>query len=105
MILQKDEYRIQYDGIWISKAALEECKKHYHKVADKFKPKPKKQELDFRYPFYLGKADICVDLLKHFEPLEPSLTFIRLMFANNIWNISDNLVSLQHESNQTNITL
>ena len=71
MQLQNDEYRIEGDGIWISKAALEECKRHYCKVADKFSIKPKKQELDFRYPFYLGKADICVDLLKHFEPLEP----------------------------------
>ena len=71
MILQNDEYKIQDDGIWISKKALEECKKHYCKVADKFKPKPKKQELDFRYPFYIGKSDVYVELLKHFEPLEP----------------------------------
>ena len=70
MVLDKKEYFIQDDGIWISKKALEECKQHYCKVADKFKPKPKKQELDFRYAYYIGKADICVDLLKHFEPLE-----------------------------------
>ena len=43
MQLERDEYKIQDDGIWISKKALEECKKHYRKVADKFKPKPKKQ--------------------------------------------------------------
>jgi len=71
MVLQANEFKIENDGIWISKSALEECKKHYCKVADKFSIKPKKQELDFRYPFYLGKADICVDLLKHFESLEP----------------------------------
>jgi hypothetical protein len=40
MVLEKDEYFIQDDGIWISKAALEECRDHYCKVADKFKPKP-----------------------------------------------------------------
>lgn len=70
MQLERDEYRIQDEGIWISKKALEECKQHYCKVADKFSPKPKKQDLDFRYPFYFGKADICNDLLKHFEPQE-----------------------------------
>ena len=70
MQLERDEYKIQDDGIWISKKALEECKQHYCKVADKFSPKPKKQDLDFRYSFYLGKADVYVDLLKHFESLE-----------------------------------
>lgn len=70
MVLEKDEYRIEGDGIWISKKALEEYRNHYCNVADKFKPKPKKQDLDFRWPFYIGKADVCIDLLKHFEPLE-----------------------------------
>jgi hypothetical protein len=70
MVLQNDEFKIQDDGIWISKKALEECRDHYFKVADKFKPKPKRQDLDFRWPFYVGKADVCIDLLKHFEPLE-----------------------------------
>ena len=70
MQLERDEFKITDDGIWISKKALEECKKHYCKVADKFKPKKKDADLDFKYPFYIGKADMCVDLLKHFEPLE-----------------------------------
>ena len=70
MVLRKDEYVVYDDKITISKSALEECRDHYHKVADKFKPKPKKQDLDFRWPFYVGKADVCIDLLKHFEPLE-----------------------------------
>lgn len=70
MVLEKDEYRIDGDGIWISKKALEGYRNHYCNVADKFKPKPKKQDLDFRWPFYVGKADVCIDLLKHFEPLE-----------------------------------
>lgn len=70
MVLRKDEYVVYDDKITISKAALEECRDHYCKVADKFKPKPKKQDLDFRWPFYIGKADVCIDLLKHFEPLE-----------------------------------
>lgn len=70
MVLEKDEYRIEGDGIWISKAALEECRDHYCTVADKFKPKPQKEVSDLRYPFFLGKADVCNDLLKHFETLE-----------------------------------
>ena len=70
MVLQKDEYRIEGDGIWISKKALEECRDHYCKIADKFKTKPKKQDIDFRWPFFLGKTDVCIDLLKHFEMLE-----------------------------------
>lgn len=71
MILENDEYKIQDDGIWISKKALEECKQHYCKVADKFKPKQNMVEPDYRYTLYLGKADVYRDLLKHFEPLEP----------------------------------
>jgi len=72
MVLEKDEYVVYDDKITISKKALEECRDHYCKVADKFKPKPKKcdEKFDFKYPFYLGKADVCIDLLKHFEPLE-----------------------------------
>ena len=71
MTFRGKDYKIENNGIWIDKKVLEECKNHYFKVADKFKPKQKKQELDFRYPFYLGKADMCIDLLKHFEQLEP----------------------------------
>lgn len=70
MILENDEYKLENGGIWISKEALEECKQHYCSVADKFKPK-KGKDLDFRYPFYIGKADVCTDLLKHFDMLEP----------------------------------
>lgn len=66
MILQSDEYKIQDDGIWISKKALEECKQHYCKVADKCHL----GKNNLQKVFYTGKADICNDLLKHFEPLE-----------------------------------
>ena len=67
MVLQSDEYKIQDDGIWISKKALEECKQHYCKVADKcYLGKNNLQKV-----FYMGKADVYVDLLKHFEQLEP----------------------------------
>lgn len=70
MTLNKDEFRVEDDGIWISKAALEECRDHYRKVAEKFKPRPKKQGLDSVWSFYVGKADVFIDLLKHFEQLE-----------------------------------
>jgi hypothetical protein len=41
---------------------LEEIRDHYCNVADKFKPKKGDEKFDFRYPFYLGKADIVVDI-------------------------------------------
>ena len=67
MQLERDEYRLQDDGIWISKAALEECKQHYKQVAEHcFNEKNELQTL-----FYIGKSDVYNDLLKHFEPLEP----------------------------------
>jgi hypothetical protein len=67
MILEKDEYFIQDNGIWISKKALEECKKHYQKVADKCHL----GKNNLQKVFYMGKLDVYVDLLKHFEMLEP----------------------------------
>ena len=67
MVLEKDEFKIQDDGIWISKKALEECKQHYCKVADKCHL----GKNNLQKVFYMGKADVYVDLLKHFEPLEP----------------------------------
>ena len=67
MVLEKDEFKIQDDGIWISKKALEECKQHYCKVADKCHL----GKNNLQKVFYTGKAAVYVDLLKHFEPLEP----------------------------------
>ena len=67
MQLERDEYKIQDDGILISKAALEECKQHYCKVANKCHL----GKNNLQKVFYMGKADVYVDLLKHFEMLEP----------------------------------
>ena len=67
MQLERDEYKIQDDGIWISKKALEECKQHYCKVADKCHL----GKNNLQKVFYMGKADVYIDLLKHFEQLEP----------------------------------
>ena len=66
MTLEKDEYKIEDNGIWISKKAIEECKNHYCKVADKCHL----GKNNLQKVFYIGKADVYVDLLKHFEMLE-----------------------------------
>ena len=57
MTLNNDEYKIEGNGIWISKDALESLKVHYCKVADKYK-----KEM-FRNGLYLGKAEVVNDLL------------------------------------------
>ena len=67
MVLRKDEYVVYDDKITISKKALEECKQHYCKVADKCHL----GKYNLQKVFYMGKLDVYVDLLKHFEPLEP----------------------------------
>jgi hypothetical protein len=67
MVLQANEFKIENDGIWISKKVLEECKQHYKQVAENcFDEKNELKTL-----FYIGKSDVYNDLLKHFEPLEP----------------------------------
>ena len=67
MVLQDDEYKIQDDGIWISKAALEKLREHYNKVSLGCDREMKMLQAHF----YMGKCHAYVDLLKHFEPLEP----------------------------------
>ena len=70
MILQNDEYKIQDDGIWISKKAIEEFRTQFTTLA---KEKGGQPELDISNTdmwYYLGKRDVLIDLLKHFEPLE-----------------------------------
>lgn len=71
MVLDKKEYFIQDDGIWISKKALEEFRTQFTTLA---KEKGGQPELDISKTdiwYYLGKRDVLIDLLKHFEPLEP----------------------------------
>ena len=64
MTLSNDEYKIEGNGIWVRKDVLEMCKLHYAKEADAYKKDA------FRYPYYLGKSEVFLDLLKMFEPLE-----------------------------------
>ena len=70
MVLEKDEYKIQDDGIWISKKALEEFRTQFTTLA---KEKGNFPELDVSNTdmwYYLGKRDVLIALLKHFEMLE-----------------------------------
>lgn len=64
-------YKIENDGIWLSRAEIEQWRDHYAKVADKNK-KAFVDEKDgaFKFPFYLGKVEVMIDLLKMFEPQE-----------------------------------
>lgn len=67
MILRSDEFRIDGDGIWISRKALEELREHYNKVSLGCDREMKILQAHF----YMGKCNAYIDLLKHFEPLEP----------------------------------
>ena len=71
MILQGNDFKIENDGIWISKNAIEEFRTQFTALA---KEKSNLPELDIANTdmwYYLGKRDVLIDLLKHFEPLEP----------------------------------
>lgn len=61
-MLLKD-YKIEGDYIRISKKELEEFAEHYHKEATT----RGKGKIGW---FYLGKREVCIDILKMFEPLE-----------------------------------
>lgn len=57
------DYKIDGDYLCISKAELEKWRDHYNAVASE----KGKGEIGW---FYVGKADVLVDMLKMFEPLE-----------------------------------
>ena len=64
MVIRNDDYRIEGDGIWLSKALLESYRDHYPKMADAHKKD------SFLQGFYFGEAQVVFDILKMFEPLE-----------------------------------
>ena len=67
MVLQNGEYKIENDGIWVKKEVLEQLRDHYAGIGNGI------IKCDNKEPnalYYIGKADICKDLLKMFEPLE-----------------------------------
>lgn len=65
MKLEKDEYcithRIPCNTITITKQALEEWRDHYKKVASQ------NEKESFIRGLYVGKADVLIDILKHFD--------------------------------------
>lgn len=62
-----NNYKIIDDGIWISKKELEQMRDAYCSTADHHKRNWVNDEDKFRYPYYIGKCDICNDILKHFD--------------------------------------
>lgn len=63
------DYTIEGEKITFTKEELKVSYEHFCKEADKFKPR-KKKDFDFRYAYYLGKAEVLHDLLKLFEPID-----------------------------------
>ena len=64
MILKENDFRIEEDGIWISKKALEEVRDYYREVC---KEHAKCEVLDWSSGVDLGKREMLNDILKHFE--------------------------------------
>ena len=62
MTLRNGDYEIHGDSITIKKDVLAEWYVHYSKVS--------KQNFDYMQAYFAGKADVFVDLLKLFEPME-----------------------------------
>lgn len=71
MVLSDDEFKIEDDGIWISKKAIEECRTQFTTLAKEKGGQPVLDISKTAMWYYLGKRDVLIDLLKHFEPLEP----------------------------------
>lgn len=63
MILQ--DYKIDGDYIKVSKAELEQLRDHYGNVASNYVIKDMHM-----WWYYMGKREICIEMLKMFEPLE-----------------------------------
>ena len=67
MTLRSGDYEIHGDSITIRKEVLEKWRDHYHM---KGREKSEADGPTWQSWHYLGKADVFVDLLKLFEPLE-----------------------------------
>ena len=66
MMLRNGEYEIDGDRITIPRRVLEEFRDHYRKVSVECSEKGNKLQAWF----YMGKADVCVGMLKMFDQLE-----------------------------------
>ena len=67
-----NNYKITKDpeeGIWISYKELVEIMAHFDEVAAQYSTESSTDGL-CKSMYYLGKRDICIDLVKHFDQLE-----------------------------------
>lgn len=69
MVLQNSDYTIQgQESITIKKETLERLRDHYWNVANK--ETDEQGETNWKGWFFLGKRDVIIDILKHFDMLE-----------------------------------
>ena len=61
MTFRKDEFKVEGEGVWLSKEALTLWREHYCKLADQNK---KNETLRF---LYCGSASTLADILKCFD--------------------------------------
>jgi hypothetical protein len=66
MVLRDGEYKIEDEGIWISKKALEKWRDHYMQLHNQYAKKKDSRYLPW---MFMGEYSVCVDLIKMFEPL------------------------------------
>lgn len=68
MQFRNGEYQITEDSICIKKSVLEAWRDHYREVSKRNKDIPFNE--DWQGCIYMGKADVLVDILKHFDDLD-----------------------------------
>lgn len=62
-----NNYKIIDDGIWISKKEIEHMMEFYKKFAFAILPVEVDVAGAIDHAFYIGKADFCAGILKHFD--------------------------------------
>jgi len=67
MFLKPNEYKIENDGIWISRKALERERDRYREIANEHQQDTKADIDTALYYGYHGKADSLIEILKMFN--------------------------------------
>ena len=68
MVLKPNEYKIENDGIWISKKALERNRDTFFEIATEHKGGAVKGNIDNAYYYHFhGKTDALIEILKMFN--------------------------------------
>lgn len=68
MVLKQNEYKIDDNGIWISKKALERNRDTFFEIAMEHKGGAAKGNIDNAYYYHFhGKADALIEILKMFN--------------------------------------